>query len=168
MEINLYDTQTTTYGPTEKYVSDSYMHIPQAIPMVLHDPLCSPEYKTKGSAGADLKVSKECVLLPNQTLVVSTGISLAIPEGFVGLLFPRSGLASRGITLANSVGVIDSDYRGEIMVPMVNRSTDPLVLKHGDRVAQMVFLPVTQFPFVVAENLGDTSRGSGGFGSTGV
>jgi dUTP pyrophosphatase len=168
MEINLYDTQTTTYGPTGKYVSDSYTHIPLAIPTVLHDPLCSPEYKTKGSAGADLKVSKECVLLPNQTLVVSTGISLAIPEGFVGLLFPRSGLASRGITLANSVGVIDSDYRGEIMVPMVNRSTDPVVLKHGDRIAQIVFIPVTQFPFVVAENLGDTSRGSGGFGSTGV
>jgi dUTP pyrophosphatase len=168
MEINLYDTQTTTYGSTDKFVADSYTHIPPAIPMNLHDVLCSPEYRTKGSAGADLKASKECVLLPNQTLVVSTGISLAIPEGFVGLLFPRSGLASRGITLANSVGVIDSDYRGEIMVPMVNRSTDPVVLNHGDRIAQIVFIPVTQFPFVVAENLGDTSRGSGGFGSTGV
>jgi dUTP pyrophosphatase len=168
MEINLYDTQTSIFGTAEKYVSDSYIHIPQAIPMVIHDPVCTPEYKTKGSAGADLKISANVVLMPNHTLVVATGISLAIPEGFVGLLFPRSGLASRGITLANSVGVIDSDYRGEIMVPLVNRSTDPVDLKHGDRIAQIVFIPVTQFPFVVTETLENTSRGSGGFGSTGV
>jgi dUTP pyrophosphatase len=168
MEINLYDTQTTTMANGQSVEVSSYTHVTKAIPMVLHDPLCEPEYRTSGSAGADLKLGLDVVLLPNHTLVVTTGISLAIPEGFVGLIFPRSGLASRGITLANSVGVIDSDYRGEIKVALVNKSTDPVSLKHGDRVAQIVFIPTTQFPFVVTQSLENTSRGSGGFGSTGV
>ena len=168
MEINLYDTSTSIMGNGKTVTVDSYTHVIPSIPMVLHDPLCSPEYKTAGSAGADLKVGVNVVLSPNSQTVVTTGISLAIPEGFVGLIFPRSGLASRGITLANSVGVIDSDYRGEIMVALVNRSLDTIALKHGDRVAQIVFLPVTQFPFTVSGSLENTERGTGGFGSTGV
>lgn len=168
MEINLYDTATTVMANNQSVEASTYTYIPQSIPMVLHDSHCQPEYKTKGSAGADLKISMDLVLLPNHAHVVSTGISLAIPEGFVGLIFPRSGLASRGITLTNSIGVIDSDYRGEIMVSLVNRSTDPVSLTHGDRVAQIVFVPVTQFPLVQIESLDSTARGTGGFGSTGV
>ena len=86
----------------------------------------------------------------------------------MGLVFPRSGLASKGITLANSVGVIDSDYRGEIQLAMVNNSANTVQLNAGDRVAQIVFLPVTQFPFVIQTTLDSTTRGTGGFGSTGV
>jgi len=168
MEINLYDTETTTMANNRSVTTQTFSYIPKNIPMVLHDPLCTPEYRTKGSAGADLKVGVDVVLLPNHTQVVTTGISLAIPEGFVGLLFPRSGLASRGITLSNSVGVIDSDYRGEVKVSLKNTSTDPVTLKHGDRVAQIVFLPATQFPFTHVESLDSTARGTGGFGSTGV
>jgi len=168
MEINLYDTQTMIASDNQKYSVESYTHIPPAIPMVLHDPVCTPEYKTKGSAGADLKVELDLVLNPNSQTVVNTGISLAIPEGFVGLIFPRSGLASRGITLANSVGVIDSDYRGEIKVALVNRSMEPVALNRGDRVAQIVFVRVTQFPFINTDSLDTTARGTGGFGSTGV
>lgn len=168
MEINLYDTTTTIMANNQSVQASTYTFMPQSIPMVLHDPKCQPEYRTKGSAGADLKVAMDLVLLPNHTQVVSTGISLAIPEGFVGLIFPRSGLASRGITLANSVGVIDSDYRGEIMVALKNTSMDPVALTYGDRVAQIVFIPITQFPFVQTETLDTTVRGTGGFGSTGV
>lgn len=168
MEINLYDSTTMIAADNQKYSVESYTHVPPSVPMVLHDPFCTPEYKTKGSAGADLKVEIDVVLTPNSQTVVSTGISLAIPEGFVGLIFPRSGLASRGITLANSVGVIDSDYRGEIKVALVNRSLDTIALQRGDRVAQIVFLRVTQFPFIQSPTLDTTDRGTGGFGSTGV
>ena len=167
-EVTCFDTNSATFANNNNYNTSTYTHRLEGIPMVIHDPVCFPEYKTKGSAGADLKIGTNVVLMPNQTLVVATGVSLAIPEGFVGLLFPRSGLASKGITLANSVGVIDCDYRGELMVPLVNRSTDPVTLKHGDRIAQIVFLPVTQFPFISVDKLPETVRGTGGFGSTGL
>ena len=93
---------------------------------------------------------------------------MAIPEGYVGLVFPRSGLANKGVTLKNSVGVIDSDYRGEIQVSLVNYSLQTVDLQVGDRVAQIVFLSVTQFPFISVDKLPETTRGTGGFGSTGL
>ena len=167
-KVTCYDTNSAVYADNNNYNTSTYSHIPEGIPMVLHEPKCNPEYKTKGAAGADLKCSADIVLHPGSNHMISTGVSLAIPEGFVGLLFPRSGLASKGVTLKNSVGVIDSDYRGEIIVSLVNNSYDVITLNAGDRIAQIVFLPVTQFPFISVDKLPETTRGSGGFGSTGL
>ena len=168
MEINLFNTDTFRADEPMSYKTVSTVYSTPAVPTTLTNPLCCPEYKTSGSAGADLKVSVNVVLNPNSSLVVTTGVSLAIPDGYVGLVFPRSGLASKGVTLANSVGVIDSDYRGEIQLALVNRGTDTVQLNAGDRVAQIVFIPTTQFPFVIQTTLDSTTRGTGGFGSTGV
>lgn len=168
MEINLFNTDTIRADAPMSYKAMSTVYNIASVPTTLTNPECCPEYKTAGSAGADLKVNVNVELNPNSTVVVTTGVSLAIPSGYVGLVFPRSGLASKGVTLANSVGVIDSDYRGEIQLALVNRGTNPVQLKQGDRVAQIVFLPTTQFPFVIQSNLNSTPRGTGGFGSTGV
>jgi len=168
MEINLFNTDTFRADEPMSYKTISTVYSTPAVPTILTNPEYCPEYKTSGSAGADLKVNVNVVLNPNSSQVVTTGVRLAIPDGFVGLVFPRSGLASKGVTLANSVGVIDSDYRGEIQLALVNRGTDPVQLNAGDRVAQIVFLPVTQFPFVIQTTLDSTTRGTGGFGSTGV
>jgi dUTP pyrophosphatase len=100
--------------------------------------------------------------------MVSTGISLAVPEGYVGLLFMRSGLSTKGINLSNSVGVIDSDYRGEVWLSLINNSNTTITLNKGDRVAQIAFMSITQFPFVNVDKLSYTVRGEGRFGSTGV
>lgn len=167
-KVTCFDTDSATFADNNNYNTSTYTHRPEGITMVVHDPKCIPEYKTKGAAGADLKCALDIVLNPGTSLLVATGVSLAIPEGFVGLVFPRSGLATKGITLRNSVGVIDSDYRGEIMVSLVNNSYETVALAKGDRVAQIVFLPVTQFPFISVDKLPETTRGSGGFGSTGL
>ena len=168
MEINLNNTDTFTMGNPESLLASSVTYSLTCVPTVLQNPEMEPQYKTAGSAGADLKVNDSVVLKPHHTLVVPTGVSLAIPEGYVGLVFPRSGLASKGVTLANSVGVIDSDYRGEIQVALVNNGYETVRLNRGDRVAQIVFLPVYQFPFTIVQSLDTTARGTGGFGSTGV
>jgi len=167
-KVTCYDTSSAVYADNNNYNTSTYTYRPDSIPMVLHTDYCKPEYKTKGSAGADLKIVTDITLLPGASYLVATGVSIAIPEGYVGLVFPRSGLASKGITLRNSVGVIDSDYRGEIMVALVNNSYETVVLTKGDRVAQIVFLPVTQFPFISVDKLPETTRGTGGFGSTGL
>lgn len=167
-KVTCFDANSATFADNNNYNTSTYNHRPEGITMVLHDPKCKPEYKTKGAAGADLKCALDVVLNPSASLLVATGVSLAIPEGFVGLIFPRSGLATKGITLKNSVGVIDSDYRGEIMVSLVNNSYETVALSKGDRVAQIVFLPVTQFPFISVDKLPETTRGTGGFGSTGL
>ena len=170
METNVtcYDAESGTYTDPNQYNIQSYNHSPQGIPMVSHDPRCKPEYKTTGAAGADLKVACDVFLSAKSVHLVSTGISIAIPSGYVGLVFPRSGLANQGVTLSNSVGVIDSDYRGEILVSLVNNSAMTVALNKGDRVAQIVFVPVTQFPFISVDKLPETTRGTGGFGSTGL
>jgi dUTP pyrophosphatase len=166
-KVTCYDTSSAVYADNNNYNTSTYSHSPAGIPMVLHTDYCKPEYKTKGAAGADLKSVLNLTLAPGAGHLISTGVSLAIPEGFVGLVFPRSGLASKGITLKNSVGVIDSDYRGEIMVSLVNNSYETVEINKGDRIAQIVFLPVTQFPFISVDKLPETVRGTGGFGSTG-
>ena len=130
-----------------------------------------PTYGTEFSAGADMYalLDKPLTVAPGETVFVHTGIAIAIPEGLVGLNFARSGLASkRGLAPANKVGVIDSDYRGEIMVALHNHGNDPQVIEHGDRVAQMVFVPYYMADFVLVDELDDTVRGAGGFGSTGT
>jgi dUTP pyrophosphatase len=124
-----------------------------------------PEYATEGAAGADLRAAEAITLPPGHRAAVATGISVEIPPGHVGLVWPRSGLAVRqGIdTLA---GVIDSDYRGEVKVVLVNHGEEPLAIAAGDRIAQLLVQPVAHARFTRAA-LAPTGRGAGGFGSTG-
>ena len=140
------------------------------------DPLVPlPAYQTVGSAGADICANLPVemraagfVLRPMERAIVPTGLRVAIPEGFEMQIRPRSGLALKhGITLPNTPGTIDSDYRGPLGVALINLGSEPYVIHHGDRVAQAVIAPVVQAVFSVVEALGTTARGEGGFGSTG-
>ena len=130
-----------------------------------------PTYGSDFAAGADLHAltEKEITVNPGQTVLVHTGIALEIPEGTVGLVFARSGLATKqGLAPANKVGVIDSDYRGEIMVSIYNQSNEERIIKNGDRIAQISSLPYYTALFEQSDLLDDTGRGEGGFGSTGI
>lgn len=131
-----------------------------------------PSYATPGSAGLDLRacLSEPLVLEPGQIIKVPTGLAIEMPANdMVGLVFARSGLASKyGISLANGVGVIDSDYTGEIICPVCNNGQKSYQINPGDRIAQIVFLPVVHGILKVVDALHDTVRGNGGFGSTGI
>lgn len=131
-----------------------------------------PFYATSGSAGMDLTacIEEDIVLKPLERKLIPTGIAIKLPSADYGaFLFARSGLASKkGITLANCVGVVDSDYTGEIKVALINLSNEEYTLTNGERIAQMVILPVSQAKFTVTCELDETERGSGGFGSTGA
>ena len=130
-----------------------------------------PTYGSAFAAGADLYACEggEVTIEAGETRLIHTGIAMAIPEGLVGLVYARSGLASkRGLAPANKVGVIDSDYRGEIMVALHNHSDKPQTVADGERIAQIVFAPYYAADFNVVDELGDTVRGEGGFGSTGT
>ncbi|MDA7987305.1 MAG: dUTP diphosphatase, partial [Alphaproteobacteria bacterium] len=127
-----------------------------------------PSYATSGAAGMDLRASEDVVLGAGERLAVPTGLVVALPEGYEGQVRCRSGLALRhGLSLVNGVGTIDSDYRGEVKVLMVNLGSETVTLKRGERVAQMVVVAVERVELEESENLSETSRGSGGFGSTG-
>lgn len=132
-----------------------------------------PKYETKNSAGLDLRLSEEIYknvehIFPNQSKVCKTGLFLEIPEGYEAQIRPRSGWAAKhGITVLNSPGTIDADYRGEIMVILINHSSIPFRLSFGDRIAQMVFSKVERTEFLEVDALSETDRGDGGFGSTG-
>ena len=130
-----------------------------------------PTYGTAYAAGADLRAvcDGEITIASGETVLVHTGIAVEIPEGLVGLIYARSGLASkRGLAPANCVGVIDSDYRGELMVALHNHSKAPQVIEHGERIAQFVLAPYICAVFTETDSLTDTDRGAGGFGSTGT
>lgn len=131
----------------------------------------APAYATPGAAAADLcaVLDAPLTLEPGQRAMVPTGLAIELPgPDCVALVYARSGLAIRqGVTLANCVGVIDSDYRGEIKVGLINQSGQPVTLAPGERVAQLCIAPVWQAAFAPAEELSDTQRGAGGFGSTG-
>lgn len=131
-----------------------------------------PFYATKGSAGMDLTacIDEDIVLKPLERKLIPTGIAIKLPsEDYGAFLFARSGLATKkGITLSNCVGVVDSDYTGEIKVGLINLSNEDYILTKGERIAQMVILPVAQAKFTVVDELEITERGSGGFGSTGA
>ncbi|MBP3314395.1 MAG: dUTP diphosphatase [Clostridia bacterium] len=136
----------------------------------LNDNARLPTYGSEFAAGADLYacLDGDVTIAPAETLLIHTGLAMEIPTGLVGLIYARSGLASKkGLAPANKVGVIDSDYRGEIMVALHNHSTEPRTISDGERIAQIVFAPYYTADFSVVEELGDTSRGIGGFGSTG-
>lgn len=130
-----------------------------------------PSYATAGAAGMDLRacIDAPLTLKPRERVKVPTGFAIALPSPeWVAYLFARSGLGIRsGITIPNCVGVIDSDYRGEIIVALVNQSDADYTVQPGDRVAQMVIMPVTQATITLVEELDETQRGTGGFGSTG-
>jgi dUTP pyrophosphatase len=134
--------------------------------------LVLPKYATPGSAGVDLNASLNTDLLiqPRQIVRVPTGIAIELLNPNVGaFIFARSGLASKyGLSLVNGVGVVDSDYRGEIQVAVINQGAEVYIVKDGDRIAQMVFMPIFIANFSLAEQLDETPRGIGGFGSTGV
>lgn len=129
-----------------------------------------PTYGTEFSAGADLYNLPESVdIAPHTTVLIHTGIAAELPEGYCGLIFARSGLATkRGLAPANKVGVIDADYRGEIMVALHNHSDVSAEIAPGERVAQLAIVPFLKAEFEEAEELSDTVRGAGGFGSTGT
>ena len=130
-----------------------------------------PTYGTPYAAGADLYAMADAPIeiAPGQTVLVHTGIALEIPEGYAGLIYARSGLAAkRGLAPANKVGVIDADYRGEIMVALYNHSPIPQTVESGERIAQLVIAPFLQAAFEECDDLSNTQRGEGGFGSTGT
>ena len=129
-----------------------------------------PTYGSASAAGADLYDAEDetITIAAGETRLVHTGLAMEIPEGLVGLIYARSGLASKkGLAPANKVGVIDSDYRGEIMVALHNHGNEPRTIESGERIAQIVFAPYYAAEFCVVDELGDTARGEGGFGSTG-
>ncbi len=130
-----------------------------------------PAYETAGAAGMDLRAAvgaEGVVLAPGGRALIPTGLAIALPEGFEAQVRPRSGLALKhGISQPNTPGTVDSDYRGELKVILINHGQEPFAIAHGDRVAQLVIAPVTQAVWAEVDALDDTARGAGGFGSTG-
>jgi dUTP pyrophosphatase len=130
-----------------------------------------PSYATESSSGVDLCafIEEPLTLKPLERLLLPTGISIGIPEGYEAEVRPRSGIAIKhGVTILNTPGTIDADYRGEVKVILINLGTEPFVINNGDRIAQMVFKKVAQVDWKVVETLPETLRGEGGFGSTGI
>ena len=129
-----------------------------------------PEYKTEGASGVDIMalLDNKITLDPGESKIIPTGLSIAIPDDLEIQIRPRSGLAAKSnISVLNTPGTIDSDYRGEIKIILINHSNEKFEVKNGDRIAQMVLMPVLKFKFEEVSKLDDTIRGSGGFGSTG-
>jgi dUTP pyrophosphatase len=140
------------------------------LPVLRLDPgLPLPAYAHPGDAGADLRAAADVVLPPGGRATVGTGIAIAVPDGYAAFVHPRSGLAARhGITLVNAPGTVDTGYRGEVRVVLLNTDpSEPFTVHRGDRIAQLVVQPVTRVSFLDAAELPPTPRGEGGFGSTG-
>lgn len=130
-----------------------------------------PVYSSAEAAGADLKacIQEDIVIKPGQRYLVPTGLSIQLPVGYEAQIRPRSGLAIKhGISLVNTPGTIDSDYRGEVKIIMINHGSEDFIIRRGDRIAQMVIAPVIHGMFALSNSLDTTDRGAGGFGSTGV
>ena len=145
----------------------------QVKPLPHHDGLELPRYETRGSAGMDLRAalpdSEPVTLQPGEWRLIPTGLAIALPQGFEAQIRPRSGLAAKhAISCVNTPGTVDSDYRGEIKVNLINHGPEPFTLQRGDRIAQMIIAPVIQAVWEEVDELGETDRGAGGFGSTGV
>lgn len=137
--------------------------------MKLDEDVKVPSYAKPGDAGLDLEAAMSVIINPGEVRKIQTGIAVAIPEGCVGLVFARSGIATKyGLAPANKVGVIDSGYRGEIIVALQNSGHAPVQIVNGDRIAQLVIVPYVAPDIEVVEELNETDRGTGGFGSTGV
>ena len=136
--------------------------------------MTAPEYATQGSAAVDLRAALEqdevVTLAPGERALIPTGLAISPADtAYVAIIAARSGLGiKKGISLSNGIGVIDSDYRGEICVGLINHGSEPFEVRRGDRIAQMMFMPVVNAAFTVVETPDETARGAGGFGSTGV
>jgi deoxyuridine 5''-triphosphate nucleotidohydrolase (dut) len=143
--------------------------IPVMVKVLPHgEGLPLPAYATEGAAGMDAVSAEDVTIAPGARHAVATGIAMAIPPGFEIQVRPRSGLALKhGITVPNTPGTIDSDYRGELKVILLNHGAEPFEIRRGDRIAQLVLAPVTRGSWLVVEQLDETARGEGGFGSTG-
>lgn len=127
-----------------------------------------PVYETAGAAGLDLRAAEAVILKPGARHLVPTGLSIALPEGYEAQVRPRSGLAMKhGVTVLNSPGTIDCDYRGEVKVPLINHGQKDFAIARGDRIAQMVIASVTRIGWSEVDRLDETERGAGGFGSSG-
>jgi len=156
----------------QKYPMNNQNHVAcqfQKLPHASDLPL--PSYETADSAGMDLRaaVEKPVELKPGKRMLVPTGLKMAIPRGYEAQIRPRSGMAYKhGITMLNTPGTIDSDYRGEVKLLAVNLGEETYTINHGDRIAQMVIAPVCRATITETESLEETARGDGGFGSTGV
>ncbi|QIK61992.1 dUTP diphosphatase [Leucobacter viscericola] len=129
-----------------------------------------PSYAHVGDAGADLRSSEAVQIAPGKRVLVGTGVSIALPEGYAAFIVPRSGLAAKhGITVLNTPGTVDAGYRGEIKVTLLNTDTEnTFAVEVGDRIAQMIVMPVSRAVFVPVEELSESARGANGFGSTGI
>ena len=137
--------------------------------LVLETGAVRPEYRSEGAAGLDLCANVEVVLKPMERKLVPTGVRVSIPSGYEGQVRPRSGLAFKyGLSLVNSPGTIDSDYRGEISLILVNLGQETVAMMRGERVAQLVICPIARAELQLMEVLEETDRGEGGFGSTGI
>lgn len=148
------------------HLSDPVLVMIKRLPHGLDLPL--PDYATEGAAGMDVVSAEDVKLAPGARHAVATGFAMAIPPGFEIQVRPRSGLALKhGITVPNTPGTIDSDYRGELKVILINHGTETFSVRRGDRIAQLVLGPVTRGSWLEVEDLGETARGEGGFGSTG-
>ena len=137
----------------------------------LSSEVLTPKYETAGSSGMDIAafIEKDIIINPGDKTLVPTGFSLSVPQGYEVQIRPRSGLAAKkGITVLNTPGTIDSDYRGEIKVILINLSKDVFVIKNGERIAQMVICPIEQVTVEEVKELSETDRGTSGFGSTGT
>lgn len=149
------------------------MHLREPVPVMVkrlpgNDDLPLPAYATAGAAGMDVVSAEDVDIAPGARHAVATGLAMAIPEGFEIQVRPRSGLALKhGVTVPNTPGTIDSDYRGELKVIMINLGAETFSIRRGDRVAQLVLAPVTQASWLEVDTLDETARGAGGFGSTG-
>lgn len=149
------------------------MHSPDPVPVMVkrlpgNDDLPLPAYATAGAAGMDVVSAEDVEIAPGARHAVATGFAMAIPAGFEIQVRPRSGFALKhGVTVPNTPGTIDSDYRGELKVIMINLGAETFSIRRGDRVAQLVLAPVTQASWLEVEELDETARGAGGFGSTG-
>ncbi len=131
--------------------------------------LAMPAYETPGAAGMDLRAAEDAILAPGSRCLMPTGFAIALPAAFEAQVRPRSGLAVKhGVTVLNSPGTIDSDYRGEIKVPLINHGTADFAIKRGDRIAQMIIAAVVHVRFLEVATLDETMRGAGGFGSSGI
>ena len=150
-------------------ISHLDMHVPVKVKRLPHgEGLDLPRYATDGAAGMDVVSAEDVSIAPGARHAVATGLAVAIPYGYEIQVRPRSGLALKhGITVPNTPGTIDSDYRGELKVILINHGAEDFAIARGDRVAQLVLAPVTQAAWDEVGELDDTSRGSGGFGSTG-
>jgi dUTP pyrophosphatase len=156
----------TSSGPAARSDDDAgHVHIP----VVLDEAGTLPGYAHAGDAGADLSCAHDVVLGPGERSTVATGVRIALPEGYAAFVHPRSGLAARyGVTVVNAPGTVDAGYRGEIKVTLLNTDREtPVTFHRGDRIAQLVVQRVERADFVVVDQLPDSVRGSGGFGSTG-